>query len=231
MERNWKNSMLVISIVMLFLQACNRETVRELTEIDQSEVPRYSVKTIVTGYEIIWGMDFLPGGDLLFNEKRGKLYRMSQNTITEISGFPTVFSSGQGGLLDLKVHPDYLVNKWIYATYTAREQGSGSLLRLVRFRITGDQVKDIENIFSTDATNTWNGHFGSRILFDRNKYLFLSVGEGGSTSYGGVNSNNKNAQDPASAWGKIHRMKDDGTVPADNPVIPGIDFNVEQRIV
>ncbi|NLA48188.1 MAG: PQQ-dependent sugar dehydrogenase, partial [Bacteroidales bacterium] len=62
--------------------------------------PEISVTTIVSGYEIIWGMDFLPGGDLIFGEKRGRLYRLSNGTVKEITGFPAVFPSGQGGLLD-----------------------------------------------------------------------------------------------------------------------------------
>lgn len=193
-------------------------------KIPEDEVltePEITITTILSDYEIIWGMDFLPDGDMIFGEKRGKLYRLSKGTVKEISGFPTVFPSGQGGLLDIRVHPDYNKNGWIYASYAGILTGNTAQLNLVRFRIKNDQVQDLENLFSSGGANTWYGHYGSRIVFDRNNYLFLSIGEGGSTSLGGANSPNLSAQNTKSNWGKIHRFKDDGTIPADNPVLPG----------
>ena len=183
--------------------------------------PLLNMKTILTGYEIIWGMDIIPNGDLIFGEKRGKLYRKNKETITEITGFPEVLSAGQGGLLDIRIHPEYSENGWVYACYSASNPAGGGLLKLIRFKITNDQVQDIENIFTTNGSNTWYGHYGSRIVFDMAKYLYLSVGEGGVGSYGGPNTINSNAQDRTSSWGKIHRLKDDGSIPADNPVMPG----------
>ena len=207
---------ILLIITFLFLQqACNKDSPE-----DSAGNPTLKTETILTGYEIIWGMDFLPNGDLIFSEKRGKLFRKSNETVTEITGFPEVRNASQGGLLDVCVHPDYESNGWIYASYSASTP-SGGQLKLIRFRITDNRVRNIEDIYSTDGSNTWNGHYGSRILFDNNKFLFLSVGEGGPTSYGGPGTKNNNAQDHASGWGKIHRMRDDGSVPANNPVIPG----------
>ena len=212
-----KNKILIpLTLTLFILSSCKKEAKADLTGF-----PQLTVKTILTGYEIIWGMDFLPNGDLIFGEKRGKLYRMNNETVTEITGFPEVLSSGQGGLLDIRVHPDYSKNGWIYACYAASIPAGGGQLKLIRFKITNDQVQNIENIFTTNGSNTWYGHYGSRIVFDRAKYLYLSVGEGGVGTYGGPNTINTNAQDPKSSWGKIHRLKDDGSIPADNPVIPG----------
>ncbi|MBG0860370.1 MAG: PQQ-dependent sugar dehydrogenase [Bacteroidales bacterium] len=200
----------------ILLHSCSKQNTG-----DPEEVPQLKYNTILTGYEIIWGMDFLPDGDMIFGEKRGKLYRKTNETVTEITGFPAVLSSGQGGLLDIKAHPDYADNGWIYASYSASNTSGGGLLKLIRFRITGNQVRDIENLFTTNGSDTWFGHYGSRIVFDKGNYLYLSVGEGGTTSYGGPDTPNNNAQNPASSWGKIHRFRDDGSVPADNPVLPG----------
>ncbi len=183
--------------------------------------PEITITTVVTGYEIIWGMDFLPGGDMIFGEKRGKLYRLSNGTVTEVTGFPTVLSSGQGGLLDIRVHPRYNTNGWIYASYSGSLPGGSGQLNLIRFRIINDRVQNIENLFSSGGTNTWYGHYGSRLLFDSNNFLYLSIGEGGTTSLGGPDSPNLNAQNTKSNWGKIHRFNDDGSIPADNPVLPG----------
>lgn len=208
--------LILMSLSLFFLLSCTKEPA-DNTIID----PEIETNIILTGYQIIWGMDFLPDGDLIFTEKSGKIYRKSGDNITEITGFPAVLPSGQGGLLDICVHPDYSSNGWVYASYSATNPEGGAQLKLIRFRITGNQIRDIENIFSTNGSNTWFGHYGSRIVFDRDKYLFLSVGEGGSNSYGGPDASNKNAQDPKSSWGKIHRLKEDGTIPADNPLIPG----------
>lgn len=183
--------------------------------------PSLEITTLLTGYEIIWGMDFLPNGDLLFSEKRGRLYRFSNGTVSEITGFPTVRNSGQGGMLDLRVHPGYASNGWIYVSYSATSTSNNGELRLVRFKIAGNAVQGLETLFTSGGGNTWNGHYGSRILFDKSGLLWLSVGEGGTGSYGGQTANNRNASDPASRWGKIHRMTDAGAILADNPILPG----------
>lgn len=186
--------------------------------------PVLKTQILVTNHEVIWGMDFLPNGDLLFTEKRGRIYRYTKaGTTEELNGVPTgMNTSGQGGLLDIKVHPSYANNGWIYISYAANNTGgSGSVLRLTRFKLNGNAITNIETLFTTKTANTWYGHYGSRIVFDNAGFLYLSVGEGGSTSYGGTNSGNKNAQDTKNDWGKVHRMTDDGKVPADNPILPG----------
>ncbi len=214
-----KNKILTTIILGIFLViSCKKET-----EKDLPEVPQLKTETILTGYQIIWGMDFLPNGDLIFGEKQGKLYRKSDDSVTEITGFPEVLSSGQGGLLDIKIHPNYSTNGWIFASFAAQKPEGGGELRLIRFKISGNQMQNIETIFTTNGPNTWYGHYGSRIVFDENNFLFLSVGEGGNSSYGGPNSNNRNALNPKSDWGKIHRLNDDGSIPTDNPEISGND--------
>lgn len=215
-----KGALVVSCLLMMFNASCiDKDPVPP--EEEPLADPEVTVTTVVTGYEIIWGMDFLPGGDMIFGEKRGKLYRLSNGTVKEITGFPAVLTSGQGGLLDIRVHPDYSTNGWIYASYSGSLPGGSGQLNLIRFRIVNDQVQDTENLFSSGGTNTWYGHYGSRILFDRDKYLLLSIGEGGTASRGGQDSPNLNAQDTNSNWGKIHRFNDDGTIPPDNPVLPG----------
>ena len=208
--------LILLSLTLFIICSCDKETEDDLTGVRIS-----NIKTLLTGYEIIWGMDFTPNGDLIFGEKRGKLYRKSNGTVAEITGFPEVLSTGQGGLLDIRVHPDYSRNGWVYACYAASNPAGGGLLKLIRFKIIKDQVQNIENIFTTNGSNTWYGHYGSRILFDKAKYLYLSIGEGGTGSYGGPNTTNTNAQNGLSFWGKIHRLRDDGSIPTDNPVIPG----------
>lgn len=184
----------------------------------------FQVQTVLSGYEIIWGMDFLPSGDLLFTEKRGRLYRLpaGATAAAEITGLPgDIYTANQGGLLDLRVHPQYASNGWVYASYAGSSAGTQlGRLNLVRFKVTNNQITDLSTIFQTDATNAWQGHYGSRIEFGPDNMLYLSVGEGGPRSYGGASSPNQNAQNVNTGWGKIHRMTDSGQVPADNPILP-----------
>lgn len=212
----------ILSLSML-LSSC-QGTSNKNTELPQMGEPKLKTDIIVNNREIIWGMDFLPNGDLLFTEKKGTITRYSSNgTVQDITGVPAgIISNGQGGLLDIKVHPSYTANGWIYISYAASVPGTnGAVLKLTRFKLSGNSISNAETIFTTATANTWYGHYGSRIVFDKNGFLYLSIGEGGSTSYGGVGSGNMNAQDTKSHWGKIHRMTDDGKVPADNPILPG----------
>lgn len=216
----------LVLLAALYFLSCGRVQESEEQKIEGTPTsnvpdPLISSSTILSGYEIIWGMDVFPNGDLLFGERRGKLYLKSGDKVSEISGLPQIRTGGQGGLLDIRLHPDYAKNGWIYATHSATATGNSGELRLVRFKLANNQVQNLEQLFSTGGGNTWNGHYGSRILFDRKGFVFLAVGEGGSGTYAGPRSSNRNAQDIRQAWGKIHRLKDDGSIPADNPVLPG----------
>ena len=213
-------AILYLGLISTLLFSCTKVLPEEPAE-ELPDTVDVSIEIILSGYEIIWGMDFLPDGDLVFGEKRGRLYRKSGGTVSEITGFPQVLSVGQGGLLDIRVHPDYSNNGWIYASYSASNPAGGGLLKLIRFKLAGNQVQNTEELFVTNGSNTWLGHYGSRIVFDNNNYLYLSIGEGGSTSYGGPDAVNNNALNIQSDWGKIHRFKDDGSIPADNPVFVG----------
>ncbi len=183
--------------------------------------PTVKVNTFLTGYEIIWGMDFLPDGDLLFTEKKGKIHRYHAGTVTEITGFPEVNNSGQGGLLDIKVHPDYAANGWIYCSYAGYDANRQGVLTLIRFKLNANTITNIETLLKASTPDTWGGHYGSRIAFDNTGMLYVSIGEGGSTTYGGASSPNMNAQNVKAEWGKVHRLTADGKIPADNPILQG----------
>ena len=190
--------------------------------IETDKEPGVRIQTIVDKHEIIWGMDFLPNGDLLFTEKQGKIFRYHEGKTTEITGVPKVNTSGQGGLLDIKVHPDYASNGgWIYCTYSGTDNNGKGTLQLIRFKLNGNAVSNTETLLSTSSPDSWFGHYGSRIAFDKAGFLYVSIGEGGPSSYGGTSSPNMNAQNVKAEWGKVHRLTADGKIPADNPILPG----------
>jgi glucose/arabinose dehydrogenase len=206
---------------LVFYNASKQYDTAFLPEVTLANDPEITVTTIVTGNDVIWGMELLPNGDLIYGEKKGKIYIKRGEQTIPLEGFPAVKSGGQGGFMDLKAHPNYVKNGWIYATFTSLVAEKDSEVKLVRFKVKNDKIQNVENIFATGGGNTFNNHYGSRIAFDKNNYLFVSIGEGGGSSLGGPNSTNKNAQDTKLNWGKVHRMKDNGDIPSDNPVLPG----------
>ncbi|HSB92573.1 MAG TPA: PQQ-dependent sugar dehydrogenase, partial [Flavitalea sp.] len=180
-------SMLMFSISSFFPVAlvafagvfCDKPVSNSGTTIPELPPVVIKTETIINKREIIWGMDFLPNGDLLFTEKKGTLTRAAKDswTLTEITGLPTdIDPKGQGGLLDIKLHPKYSENGWIYANYVS----TGGWLNLIRFKLDGNTINSIQNIFKSTTPDTWGGHFGGRIVFDNAGFLYLSIGEGGS---------------------------------------------------
>jgi aldose sugar dehydrogenase len=215
---------LFISIVFVVLFSCskdNNETPVPLPEEVLLAPKSIAQEIILTDRGIIWGFDFLPDNKIIFTEKTGKIGVFSNGTVTELTGLPNnINAEQQGGLLDICVHPNYATNGWIYSCYSSKT-GTNGVVNLIRFKINGSAITNIEKIFSSTANNSWLGHYGSRIVFDKNNFLFLSIGEGGVASYGGPNTQNLNAQNVNEPWGKILRMTDTGGIPADNPILSG----------
>ena len=180
-------------------------------DIKTSENVSIDYEAVVEGLGIPWGIDFLPNGDMLVTEKAGKLSLFSNGAKTDISGLPEVYKKGQGGLLDIRVHPKYAENGWIYISYACEIEGeNGGNTALMRFKIEGNQITNKEKLFQATPASSDGRHFGSRIEFDNDGYLFLSVGERG---------NWDNAQLLTNHSGKIHRFNDDGSIPEDNPFV------------
>jgi glucose/arabinose dehydrogenase len=182
--------------------------------------PEITVSTLLSNQGIIWGFDFLPNGNLLFTQKTGtmRLFDPTTQSNTLISGLPSnISAAGQGGLLDVAISPDYASSKSVYTTYSI----TGGFLVLARFTLNGTAASNWQVLHTTESASTWNGHYGSRIAFGTDSKLYWSVGEGGGGSLGGATSPHQNGQRLNTFWGKIHRMNLDGTIPADNPLLPG----------
>lgn len=177
----------------------------------KSEKINFYVDTLSATLENPWGMAWLPDGRLLVNERRGEILIFKGDSATgeKIIGFPQVYEQGQGGLLDIQLHPNYAENGWIYTTYAKPGNGGGSTT-LIRFKLDGNQVTNLEELKQTQPLSERGVHFGSRIIFDNDGYLYFSTGERGVK---------ENSQDLTNDMGKIHRLHDDGRVPEDNPFL------------
>jgi len=182
--------------------------------------PNISITTLLTNQGVIWGFDVLPNGNLLFTKKTGTMHLFDTTTRsnTSIAGLPTNISvAGQGGLLDVAISPDYATSSSVFVTYSI----TGGFLSLARFTLNGNTATNWQVLQTTESASTWNGHFGSRIVFGPDGKVYWSVGEGGGGSLGGASSPHQNGQLLTTLWGKIHRINLDGSVPTDNPLLSG----------
>lgn len=177
----------------------------------------YRVVTVVDGLVNPWSMSFLPNNDMLVTERPGRLRVIRAGKLVEkpVSGVPAVAASGQGGLLDVALHPQFAQNRFVYLTY-AKPVTGGATTALHRARLDGDALVDGKDIFVAD-TKGRPGHFGSRIAFDKGGHVFISVGERQAPPEGDLTKHP--AQDLTNHHGKIIRLMDDGRVPTDNPFV------------
>ena len=176
--------------------------------LQTSKVP---VETLYSDFMNPWGMAWLPDGRLLVTERAGEIlvFKDDKYTGQKLSGLPEVFAQGQGGLLDITLHPEYAKNKWIYISYSKPVPG-GATTAITRFKLNGNQVTDLQELFTAKPYISANYHFGSRIVFDKDNFMFFSVGERGTQP---------KVQELDNDHGKIHRLHDDGKIPLDNPFV------------
>lgn len=185
-----------------------------VSPINQSEKLAFVVDTVVTGLDVPWGLEFLPGGDLLISERSGTLYRFSAGKLHVVEGLPKIFVKGQGGLMDLKLHPDYAKNGWLYIAFSdpSDEDGEkGGNTSILRARLVNDRLIDVEKIFNGNPDTDLAYHFGCKLTFDKDGYLFFGIGDRG--------DRDNNPQSLTNHNGKIHRIHDDGRIPKDNPFV------------
>jgi glucose/arabinose dehydrogenase len=213
--RNSCKSIWLISVICALL--CTQTLHAREQQTITSEKQRFTLSTVATGFRIPWAMAFLPDGDLLVTDRGGELYVISgvteNSTQTEpVAGAPKVLAGGQGGLLDLELHPDYDKNGWIYLSYVSPKQkgesGRGGNTALMRARLKDNQLIDQQLLFKAQPNYSSKRHYGGRIAFDADNHVYLTVGDRGSRD---------EVQRLDNYLGKVYRLHDDGSVPEDNP--------------
>lgn len=203
---------------LVSLQACTaKETepipdpTSELKFTTSTDKMVIKIDTLYTGFQNPWGMTWISENRMLVTEKKGEILIFKDDKFTgqKVTGLPSVYNNGQAGLLDITVHPNYAQNGWIYIAY-AKPVNNGGATTIARFKLNGNAIADFQELIVT--TPVWNGgtHYGSRIVFDNQNFLYFSNGERGSQD---------NAQDLKNSHGKIHRIHDDGRIPNDNPFV------------
>ncbi|WP_341200662.1 PQQ-dependent sugar dehydrogenase [Croceibacter atlanticus] len=189
----------------------NEQTLPQET-LDLVDNTSYTTELVVDGIDIPWSIDFLPDESMLVTEKSGTLYHIVNGKKTAIKNVPAVYNRGQGGLLDIKVHPDFKNNNFIFITYASEEgEGKGGNTALIRAELKNNTLENIKTLYKATPNTTRGQHFGSRIVIDDQGFIFFTIGERG--------NRDENPQDITRDGGKLYRLHIDGSVPKDNPFV------------
>ena len=174
-----------------------------------SEEETFRVVKVTGGLENPWAMAFLPDGRVLVSERPGRLQLLDGGERTEVRGLPDITAVGQGGLLDIALHPQYERNGWIYFSHSGGSRGSMGT-RISRARLRGSRLTDVQTIFGMQGGSGAGQHFGSRLAFLPDGTLLFTIGDRGARD---------RAQDLGDHAGSTLRINDDGSIPADNPFV------------
>ena len=143
-------------------------------ETHQTALHDFRVVTVADGFQNPWAITFLPNGDMLVTERPGRLRIVRDGRLLPdpVEGLPPIHAVGQGGLLDVVAHPDFASNRWLYISYS-KPVGENSTTAVIRGRFENDRLTDIEELWV--ANSEGRGHYGSRIVFDGNGHMFVTV--------------------------------------------------------
>ena len=200
---NYKSFLLVV-LALCCLESCAQDK--------NPTNNAHSYEVVVSELRNPWGFTFLPDESILITEKSGELIHFKNGQKIKISGLPEIKVLGQGGLMDIELHPNYKDNGWIYLSYAAsNDRKRGANTTIMRAKLQGDRLVDKKVIYRALPNSSAGQHFGSRMEFDDQGYLFFTIGDRG--------DRDTNPQDITRDGGKVYRLHDDGTVPKDNPFV------------
>ena len=177
----------------------------------------YRIVTVAEGLVNPWAMAFLPNGDMLVTERPGRVRIVRDGELLpgSVDGLPDIYVRGQGGLLDIVPHPDFGSNNLVYISYSKPQGDDASTTAIIRARFENDALHDVEELF--EANSAGRGHYGSRIIFDGQGHIFFSVGDRQAPPRGDLERHP--AQDRSNHHGTINRLREDGSIPSDNPFV------------
>jgi len=146
-------------------------------QVIQTEKHQLRVVELVSGLEHPWGLAFLPDGRMLVTERPGRLRIVQGGRLLPeaVSGLPSIVAQGQGGLLDVVLHPNFVENRLVYLSYAGPGPG-GMGTEVARGKLVGNRLEDVQVLFRQQPKTTARQHFGSRLVFDRAGYLYITLG-------------------------------------------------------
>ncbi len=172
----------------------------------------YEMEVVFEDENLIWGLEILDDNSILASIKSGSIIHYKDGIKKDIKGVPEVYLRGQGGLLDLELHPDFNKNRLVYLSYAyMKNRDDGGNTAIARAQLVNDSLKNLEILYKGSPVSRKGQHYGSRMAFDNENYLYFTIGDRG--------NRNVNPQDISVDGGKVYRINDDGTIPDDNPFI------------
>lgn len=202
-----------VAALAVSVTACAADGGKQTDKIYESEQATFQVKELASDLSMPWGLDFLPDGRMVVTEKTGqiRIYDPKQGLQPALEGLPEIAVYGQGGLLDVAVHPDYENNGWIYFSYSAEGEDKGTYgTEVARAKLKNGKLQQLETVFVALPKVEGGAHFGSRLVFDKEGYLYITLGDRGQRDP---------AQDLSNHIGSVIRLHDDGSIPEDNPFV------------
>ena len=192
-------------IILTFFISCAQtdDTINIPTSIN------YTVTNIHKTEFVPWSIEFVDNDTFLYTERRGKMFIVSDGQSTEISNIPAVYQKNQGGLLDIELHPNFDQNNTLFFSFSKGNKEDGANTAIASAKLIDNSLQEVEILYvGKEMTNT-SLHFGSRLQFDDEGYLYFTIGDRG--------NRNKNPQDITRDAGKVYRINDDGSIPESNP--------------
>lgn len=205
-------AMLMFAVLVPLVAGCAADARQGAGAAQSADLP-FQVQ-VVADFESPWAMTFLPDGRMLITEKAGILYLVSADgqQRTRVDGIPSVSSDGQGGLMDVVLHPGFAQNHFVYFSYSEAGQGGKGVVLARGVFEDGAQpaLQKVETLFRASPYVDGDGHFAGRITFSADGRLFFTTGD---------RQKFDPAQDPKATLGKVLRLNDDGTPAAGNPLV------------
>lgn len=205
-----KKSALIPYFFVVMLSVSCAQSIDKRINLPEKDL--FTLEPVVEKIQNPWGMAFLPDGGILVTEKSGKLLLFQAGKTTEIQNLPEIYVKGQGGLMDVELHPNYKENGWIYLSFASdKGEGNGGNTAIMRAKLNGNRLVNNQLLYKGTPNTTKGQHFGSRLEFDNEGNLYFSIGDRANRDV--------NPQDVTRDGGKIYRIKDDGRIPSDNPFV------------
>ena len=201
----------LVAVLTLLFGAAGLLAAAERLGTYTTDKQRFHLVRVTDGLEHPWGLAFLPDGRMLVTERPGRLRIVADGWLVPepVAGVPEVWDDGQGGLLDVALHPGFAENGLVYLSYSSPDDDDDAATAVARGRLVGDRLEDVEEIYVALPRDDNGRHFGSRLVF-ADGYLFVTAGDRGDSDRA------QELDDPA---GSIIRLHDDGRVPEDNPFV------------
>ena len=177
-----------------------------------TQFPNYKIQEVASGLNFPWSLAFLPDGSLLVTERTGQLIKLTDDNVSmSITGLPTdIYVKGQGGLLEVVLHPDFSENRWVYMSYATGTDDKNTL-QVVRAKLTDNKLTEKKIVFTVTPFKSTPVHFAGRMAFLPDNTLLITSGDG--FDY------REDAQRLDSLLGKTIRINDDGSAPTNNPFV------------